>query len=117
MINFRPQQSIIGEKVIMSFRIRTHTCGELSEQNVGDKVVLNGWVDRRRDLGGLIFIWLRDRYGITQIVFEPDINKDSYELAKKLRSEFVSSRAPETERGLLARAESLGFPCHSGIKG
>ncbi len=91
MINFRPQQLIIGEKVIMNFSIRTHTCGELTEQNIGENVVLNGWVDRRRDLGGLIFIWLRDRYGITQIVFEPDINKDSYELAKKLRSEFVIS--------------------------
>jgi aspartyl-tRNA synthetase len=75
----------------MKFNIRTHTCGELREKNVGEKVVLNGWVDRRRDLGGLIFIWLRDRYGITQVVFEPDINKDSYELAKKLRSEFVIS--------------------------
>ncbi len=91
MINFRPQQSIIGEKVIMSFSIRTHTCGGLRENNVDDKVVLNGWVDRRRDLGGLIFIWLRDRYGITQVVFEPEINKDSYELAKKLRNEFVVS--------------------------
>jgi len=75
----------------MSFSIRTHTCGELSEQNVGNKVILNGWVDRRRDLGGLIFIWLRDRYGISQVVFEPDINKDAYELSKKLRSEFVIS--------------------------
>ena len=75
----------------MKFNIRTHTCGELREQNVGNKVILNGWVDRRRDLGGLIFIWLRDRYGITQIVFEPDINKDAYELTKKLRSEFVIS--------------------------
>lgn len=82
----------------MKFNIRTHTCGELREKNVGEKVVLNGWVDRRRDLGGLIFIWLRDRYGITQVVFsqgdasaESDINKDSYELAKKLRSEFVVS--------------------------
>ena len=75
----------------MSFKIRTHTCGELREKNVGENVVLNGWVDRRRDLGGLIFIWLRDRYGITQIVFEPDINKDAYENAKKLRSEFVIS--------------------------
>lgn len=75
----------------MKFNIRTHTCGELREQNIGEKVILNGWVDRRRDLGGLIFIWLRDRYGITQVVFEPDINKDAYELAKKLRSEFVIS--------------------------
>ena len=75
----------------MSFSIRTHTCGELREKYVGKRVVLNGWVDRRRDLGGLIFIWLRDRYGITQVVFEPDINKDAYELSKKLRSEFVIS--------------------------
>jgi aspartyl-tRNA synthetase len=82
----------------MKFNIRTHTCGELREQNVGEKVILNGWVDRRRDLGGLIFIWLRDRYGITQVVFsqrdestEPKTNTDAYELAKKLRSEFVVS--------------------------
>ena len=75
----------------MKFNIRTHTCGELSEKNVGEKAVLNGWVDRRRDLGGLIFIWLRDRYGITQVVFEPEINKEAYELAKKLRNEFVIS--------------------------
>jgi len=75
----------------MTFNIRTHTCGELRVQNIGEKVILNGWVDRRRDLGGLIFIWLRDRYGITQVVFEPDINKEAYELAKKLRSEFVVS--------------------------
>ena len=75
----------------MKFNLRTHTCGELREQNVNEKVILNGWVDRRRDLGGLIFIWLRDRYGITQVVFEPDTNKDAYELAKKLRSEFVIS--------------------------
>ena len=75
----------------MSFSIRTHTCGELREQNVDGKVVLNGWVDRRRDLGGLIFIWLRDRYGITQIVFEPETSKESYDLAKKLRNEFVVS--------------------------
>ena len=75
----------------MDFNIRTHNCGELREKNIGENVVLNGWVDRRRDLGGLIFIWIRDRYGITQVVFEPDLNKESYEFAKKLRNEFVIS--------------------------
>ena len=75
----------------MKFNIRTHTCGELREKNVGERVILNGWVDRRRDLGGLIFIWLRDRYGIIQLVFQQEANKDAYEIAKKLRSEFVVS--------------------------
>lgn len=74
----------------MKFERRTHTCGELREINSGEHVVLNGWVDRRRDLGGLIFVWLRDRYGITQIAFEPD-NKEAFDTAKNLRSEFVIS--------------------------
>ncbi len=74
----------------MKFERRTHTCGELRENNDGENVVLNGWVDRRRDLGGLIFIWLRDRYGITQIAFEPE-NKDAFDIAKDIRSEFVLS--------------------------
>jgi len=77
-------------KIIMNFNIRTHTCGELRVKNVDEQVVLNGWVDRRRDLGNLIFIWLRDRYGITQIAFEPS-NNQAYDLAKKLRNEFVIS--------------------------
>ena len=88
----------------MIFKTRTHTCGELRENNIGQRVVLNGWVDRRRDLGGLIFIWLRDRYGITQVLFESTINEESYQLAKSLRSEFVISiegtvqkRSAETE--------------------
>ncbi len=75
----------------MSFKSRTHTCGELRETNIGETVVLNGWVDRRRDLGGVIFIDLRDRYGITQIVFEPTFNKDAHEQANVLRNEFVIS--------------------------
>jgi aspartyl-tRNA synthetase len=74
----------------MNFNIRTHNCGELRETNADENVVLNGWVDRRRDLGNLVFIWLRDRYGITQVVFESN-NKDAYEQAKKLRNEFVIS--------------------------
>ena len=75
----------------MKFNKRTHTCGDLRENNIGDSVILNGWVDNRRDLGGVIFIDLRDRYGITQVVFEPTYNKDTHELAAQLRSEFVIS--------------------------
>lgn len=75
----------------MKFNRRTHTCGNLREVNIQENVVLNGWVANRRDLGGVIFIELRDRFGITQIVFEPSYNSASHELAKKLRSEFVVS--------------------------
>ncbi|KUO63756.1 aspartate--tRNA ligase [bacterium BRH_c32] len=92
----------------MKFNHRTHTCGELREENIGSHVVLNGWVSIRRDLGGVIFIDLRDRYGITQVVFEPHYNLDAHELGKKLRSEFVVSiegnvrKRPEgTENALL----------------
>ncbi|NMB80774.1 MAG: aspartate--tRNA ligase, partial [Ignavibacteria bacterium] len=75
----------------MKFNKRTHTCGELRESNIGANVILNGWVANRRDLGGVIFIELRDRYGITQVVFEPSYNSVAHEHAKKLRSEFVIS--------------------------
>lgn len=75
----------------MKFKKRTHTCGELRESNIGESVVLNGWVAIRRDLGGVIFIELRDRYGMTQIVFEPSHNQVLHEQAKKLRNEFVIS--------------------------
>lgn len=68
---------------------RTHTCGELNEKNAESSVILMGWVDRRRDHGGLIFIDLRDRYGITQIAFHPELNNELYQKAKELRGEFV----------------------------
>ena len=68
---------------------RTHTCNDVNKKMVGKEVTLCGWVHRRRDHGGLIFIDLRDRYGLTQIVFDPEINKDSHALANDLRSEFV----------------------------
>ncbi len=68
---------------------RTHNCNELGTDQLGDEVVLMGWVLRRRDHGGVIFIDLRDRWGITQIVFNPEINPDVHQKAHRLRSEWV----------------------------
>src|SRR3989339_452781 len=68
---------------------RTHTCGELTTSEKGQKVTLSGWVNRRRDHGGLIFIDLRDRYGLTQVVFDPSSNKDAHIEAEAIRPEFV----------------------------
>ncbi len=67
---------------------RTHACGELTEKDVGKKVTLCGWVHTRRDHGGVIFIDVRDRYGITQLVFKPD-QKDLFKKADALRREYV----------------------------
>ncbi|HEX9912491.1 MAG TPA: aspartate--tRNA ligase, partial [candidate division Zixibacteria bacterium] len=69
---------------------RTHTCGELRKSHSGQRVRLNGWVNSYRNHGGLIFIDLRDRYGITQVVFKPDlVDKETMELSASLRTEFV----------------------------
>jgi len=67
--------------------MRTEYCGKLNSSNVGQEVTLCGWVNRRRDLGGLIFIDLRDREGIVQVFFDPD-QSTAYELASELRNEF-----------------------------
>jgi len=75
----------------MQFTQRTHTCGALRAANTGETVTLNGWVDGRRDLGGMIFIDLRDRYGLTQVVFAPQHNAEVHEQAHELRSEYVLS--------------------------
>jgi aspartyl-tRNA synthetase len=68
---------------------RTHTCGDLKEQDAGTQVVLMGWVQTRRDHGGLIFVDLRDRYGVTQVVFNPEVDPQVHTKAHALRSEYV----------------------------
>ncbi|MFB2939406.1 aspartate--tRNA ligase [Aerosakkonemataceae cyanobacterium BLCC-F154] len=69
--------------------MRTHYCGQLRSYNVGETVTLYGWVDRRRDHGGVIFLDLRDRSGIIQIVSDPARTPNSYQLAEKMRNEYV----------------------------
>lgn len=68
---------------------RTHQCGTLTKENSGEQVHLKGWVQRRRDLGGLIFIDVRDRSGIVQVVANPEVSKEVWETADKLRNEYV----------------------------
>ncbi|RDU35088.1 aspartate--tRNA ligase [Neobacillus piezotolerans] len=68
---------------------RSYFCGEVPESAIGEKVFLKGWVQKRRDLGGLIFIDLRDRTGIVQVVFNPDLSQEALATAEKIRNEYV----------------------------
>ena len=68
---------------------RTHTCGELDASNIGQQVTLAGWVNRRRDHGGLVFLDIRDRYGITQVISDPERAPEVHRIASELRSEYV----------------------------
>ena len=73
---------------------RTHTCGELADKDINKKVTLCGWCSTRRDHGGVIFIDLRDRYGITQAVFDPSFNLEAHKIAEKLgREDVIQVRA------------------------
>ncbi|MEA3407210.1 MAG: aspartate--tRNA ligase [Chloroflexota bacterium] len=86
--------------------LKTHTCGELGIENVGEKVTLAGWVDRRRDHGGLVFIDLRDRWGITQVVFNSQMASDAYDTATGLRNEYVV----QVEGEVAPRPEGMANP-------
>ncbi len=90
---------------------RTHHCNQLGKEDIGREVVLMGWVLRRRDHGGVIFIDLRDRQGITQVVFNPEINPDVHAKAHGLRSEWVLAVHGRVE----ARPEGMTNPnLHTG---
>ncbi|WP_026585325.1 aspartate--tRNA ligase [Bacillus sp. J33] len=80
---------------------RTYYCGEVTEKAIGEKVTLKGWVQKRRDLGGLIFIDLRDRTGIVQVVFNPEVSPEALAAAEKVRNEFVL----DIEGKVIAREE------------
>jgi aspartyl-tRNA synthetase len=82
----------------MSGLKRTHTCGELRGSDVGKRVVVMGWVQRQRNLGGLIFVDVRDRYGVTQAVFRPELDSTLHEKASKLAGEYVVAVEGEVAR-------------------
>lgn len=84
-------QTVFLQESESGMKVRTHKCGELSKKHVGQTVVLNGWVQRRRDHGMVIFIDLRDRTGITQVVFNAERNLRCHQAAHTLRSECVVS--------------------------
>lgn len=98
----------------MGFEVfyRTHTCGELTKANVGQQVTLAGWVNRRRDHGGLIFLDIRDRYGMTQVICDPERSPEAHRAASEARSEYVVQvrgtvvkRLPGTENPNLSTGE------------
>lgn len=88
---------------------RTHHCGQILENTIGEKVQLKGWAQTRRDLGQVIFIDLRDRSGVVQVVFNPEISEEAHKIADKVRSEYVLDvkgtvvkRDPETVNDKIA---------------
>src|SRR5919199_1349867 len=84
-----PKISHPQAKVTESATMRTYYCGEIRKENIGETVTLCGWVDRRRDHGGVIFLDLRDRSGLVQVVSDPQRTPDSYKDAEALRNEYV----------------------------
>ncbi len=102
--------------------LKSHSCGELNKRHVGAKVTLAGWVDRRRDHGGLIFIDLRDREGMVQVVFNPETSKQCHAIANEMRSEYVvrvsgevALRPPGTENPKLPTGDVEVIAQNTGI--
>ena len=88
--------------------LKSADCGSLREDHINTRPVLAGWVDGRRDHGGIIFVDLRDRSGVVQVVFNPELSADAYKQAEDLRSEWVvqirgkvQRRPPDTDNPLM----------------
>ena len=91
---------------------RSHACGEVGSAQVGSEVIVAGWVQRRRDHGGVIFVDLRDAQGLVQVVFRPEESPESHERAGEIRSEYVilvrgpvQQRTPDTVNPAMATGE------------
>lgn len=89
---------------------RTHKCGILRETNIDEEVLLMGWVQKRRNLGGLVFVDLRDTSGISQIVFDTDLSKEAFEKAEQLRSEYVIA-----VKGIVKKRQSINTEMPTGM--
>ena len=94
---FEPLPTMPGPTLFRD-RKRTHMCGDLRKEHIGQEVVLFGWVQSYRDHGGAVFIDLRDRGGLTQVVFEPDVDAEAHALAGELRCEFCIGVARQGRR-------------------
>lgn len=88
---------------------RTHMCGNLNRNNIDDEVILMGWIQKRRNLGGLVFADLRDTTGISQVVFDTSVSEDAFNKAEKLRSEYVIA-----VRGTVKKRQSINKDIPTG---
>ena len=98
--------------MVFEVHYRTHTCGDLNKDHIGQQVTLAGWVNRRRDHGKLVFLDIRDRYGITQVICDPERSPEAHRVASELRSEYVvqvsgtvAPRLPGTENPNLSTGD------------
>ncbi len=94
----------------LSTHRKTHSCGDLRAANIGETVVLTGWVDTRRDHGGCVFVDLRDRDGLTQVVFDPQVDTEAHTLAGELRNEFCIGVIGE----VISRGENVNSKMATG---